>query len=167
MVKHSSWVLGVFLVFTSLSVQAAEQVIRRFEGKGEVTSADPLFSRVTIKHGAMKGFAEERETEFFVDSAGLLKDIHRYDLVEFTVADRKGEVLVEKIKKVGEASPPPGKIEIGKAVRDVVVATGEVAKGIASPIPPVQEMVSGAAGAASETTAVLNEASIPEPKQEF
>ena len=131
---------------------------KRIEAKGEVTSVDPVYSSVTIKHGAIKGFAGDGSSDFTVVSADLLKAINKSDLVDFTLVDEKGDVRIEKIVRTGQAVPEkePG---MGKVVQDVLVGTGEVAKGITSPIEPAHQVVSGAVGATTDATgSLLNDA---------
>jgi hypothetical protein len=129
---------------------------------------DPLYSRVTIAHKAIKGFSEKTQTEFVVASAGVLEGLSKRDLVEFTFVDRSGEALVGNIKKTGQAPPKDDKLKIGQAVQDVLEATGEVAKGVTTPIPPAHGVVSGAVGATTNVTgSVLENIEGPEVKQKF
>ena len=156
-----------FAGFTSAALFAAENV-KRFEGRGEVTSADPLYGRVTIKHGLIKGFVGGEETEFFLASPGLLKGINKRDLVDFTVAETNGDTRLEKITKTGEAPPKEENQAVNNAVRDILTATGEAAKTVASPIAPAHEVVSGGVDATTGTTdAVLDNATLPETKKKF
>ena len=139
----------------------------QFESKGEVTSVDPLYSRVTIKHPAISGFSGDAETEFFVSSADLLKGISKGDLVDFTIVDEKGDTLIEKITRTGVAPVKDETLPLGRAVQGVLEATGEAAKTVSSPIAPAHEVVSGTVGATTGATdSVLHDAS-PDVKKKF
>lgn len=143
-----------------LSLAQAEPKI--YKGEGEVLSVDPLYSRITIQHGAITDFAGDGETEFFVTDAKLLKEVSRRDLVEFTITEDKGEAFIDKIAVVGVAEKKVEGLEVGKAVQDVLVGTGEVAKAVTSPITPANEVVSGTVGATTEATgSVLDDATFP------
>ena len=157
-----------FLVVFIAAAFAADQKKTQFEASGEVVSADPLYGRVTIKHGAIKGLSGDAETEFFVTSPELLKGIAKRDLVDFVILEEKGETRIEKLTKTGEAPPQDDRSELGKAMQGALVSTGEAAKTVTSPVMPVHEVVSGAVGATTDTTgAVLDEAEIPEVKRKF
>jgi Cu/Ag efflux protein CusF len=162
--------LFLFLAFTAAltaSVFADSGSAKSYEARGEVVSADPLYSRVTIRHEAIKGFASAGDTEFFVESADLLKNIGRGDLVRFSFQDKKGDVRIDQLTKTGVASPKDDRLKVGQAVQDVLVATGEVAKTVTAPIPPAHGLVSGTVDATTDTTdAVLKDATT-EVKQKF
>lgn len=157
--KNKSFYLAVSIFVAVYFVQSLSFAdVKRLEGKGEVTSVDPVYSSVTIKHGAIKGFAGDGRTEFAVVSADLLKSINKADLVDFTLVDEKGDVRIEKIVRTGQAVHEK-EAGMGKVVQDVLVGTGEVAKGITSPIEPVHQVVGAAVGATTDTTgALLNDA---------
>ncbi len=165
MAKHpkSIFWLSLFLVFLASNGYAEP---KRFEGRGEVTSVDPAYSRVTIKHGAIKGFSGDAQTEFTVSSPELLKRIEKRDLVDFTVVDDKGDVKVEKIEKTGQA-PPPAKMKMGQVVQNVLIGTGEIAKGVTTPIEPAHEVMSGAVGATTSATGSVLDNVDTEVKKEF
>lgn len=148
---------AAWLVANPPTVFAGPSKSNQYEAKGEITSVDPLYHRITIKHGMIKGLSGADETEFFVRSNDLLKNIHRRDLVEFTLTEQKGEVLVDKLVKTGVAEPVE-ETKVGQVVQDVLVGTGEVAKGITSPIAPAHEVMSGAVDATTTATgSVLEE----------
>ena len=140
--------------------------VKRIEAKGEVTSVDPVYSSLTIKHGVIKGFAGDGSTDFAVVSSDLLKSIHTGDLVDFTIVDDKGDVRVEKVIRTGQAvhEKEPG---MGRVVQDVLVGTGEVAKGITSPIEPAHQVVSGAVGATTDATGSLLDDADTQVKKKF
>ncbi len=145
------------LVFVSSAFCAAQKE-KSIEASGEVTSVDPMYSRVSIKHAAIKGFAGDGETEFVVASSDMLKNVSRRDLVNFVIVDKSGEVTIENIKRTGQASIVEEKTPLGTAVRDVLSATGDVARTVTTPITPVHDVVSGTMGATEDTTnSVLNE----------
>ncbi|MBI4433108.1 MAG: copper-binding protein [Candidatus Omnitrophica bacterium] len=151
----------------SSSAFAAPAKVRHFDAQGEVLSVDPVYGQVTIHHEAIAGFAESADTEFFVSKNDLIKNISRGDLVEFTVTDNRGDVRIEKLKKVGKAPVKDDRLPIGAAVQGVLEATGEVAKGITLPIEPAHQVVSGTMDATTGATgAVLNDIST-ENKKEF
>lgn len=160
--------LPVLFVWNTLCVLPSfADSTKRYETKGEVTSADPLYGRVTIQHDAIKGFASAGQTEFSVESAALLKNIARGDLVNFTLVDQKGDVRVSQLVKTGVAPPKDDRLKVGQAVQDVLVATGEVAKTVTSPIPPAHGVVSGAVGATTDTTGAVLKDATTEVKQKF
>ncbi len=157
--KNKSLYFFVSLFAAVCFVQSSSfAAVKRIEAKGEVSSVDPVYSSVTIKHGAIKGFAGDGSTDFTVVSADLLKSINKSDLVDFTIVDDRGDVRIEKIVRTGQAvhQKEPG---MGKVVQDVLVGTGEVAKGITSPIEPAHQLVSGTVDATTGATgSVLNDA---------
>ena len=156
-------------LFSFLAVPAAfsAESVRHFSGSGEVTSVDPLYSRITIQHSAIKDFAGDTETEFVVVSADLLKNISKNDLVDFEFTDNKGDVKIEKITRTGQAPPKQEGIPVGKAVQDVLVGTGEVVKGVTQPITPVHDAAGSTLDATTGATgSVLNDAN-PDVKKKF
>ena len=156
----------VFLLLLSFNVNV-EARNTQFEGKGEVMSVDPMLSRITIKHQAIKDFSGEAETDFFVSSGNLLKGISKRDWVEFTILESHGDTRVTKITKTGEAAEPDDRLLVGKAVQDVLVATGEAAKTVVSPIEPAHEVVSGTVGATTDVTGAVLKDATPEVKKKF
>lgn len=160
--------LPVFFVWNALyALPSSADASKRYETKGEVTSVDPLYSRVTLQHDAIKGFAGAGETEFTVESADLLKKIARGDLVNFTLVDKKGDVRVSQLTKTGVAPPKDDRLKVGQAVQDVLVATGEVAKTVTTPIPPAHGVVSGTVDAATDTTGAVLKDATTEVKKKF
>lgn len=142
----------LFLLFVATVALSAEKA-RRFEGAGEVLSVDPLYSRITIEHGAIKDFSGDGKSEFFVTEPSLLKDVSKRDLVSFSLVDEKGDVRIDKIERTGVAEPRgDGTIKINDAARAVIGATGEVARTVTQPIAPVHEGVRSATGAAEEVS---------------
>jgi hypothetical protein len=156
------YALGVLaLLFLGVWAFSAQHELERIEADGEVMEVDPLHSVILIEY---KGV----DTQFDVVSKDLLKDLSKRDLVHFTFAQDKNRQVIEKIVKTGEAPPKEEKLEIGKAVQDVIVGAGETAKFVTSPVPPVQEAIGGAVGATTDTTgAVLEDVSAPEAKTKF
>ncbi|HXV19084.1 MAG TPA: copper-binding protein [Candidatus Omnitrophota bacterium] len=157
-------ILSVLVLFSFglcfLSLAQAEP--KHYKGEGEVLSVDPLYSRITIEHGAITDFAGDGETEFFVTDAKLLKEVSRRDLVEFTITEDKGEAFIDKITVVGVAEKKPEGLEVGKVVQDVLVGTGEVAKVVTSPIAPANEVVSGTVDATTGATdEMIGDATVP------
>ncbi len=149
------------------SIVLAAPTEKHYQGSGEVTSVDPLYSRITIKHGPIKNFVGDEETEFFVSSTDILKGIAKRDLVDFSLVDVKGDVRVEKITKTGEAPIKEEGLPLGQAVQGALVATGEAAKTVTSPITPAHEVVSGTVGATTGATdEVLRDAN-PDVKKKF
>ncbi len=139
----------------------------RHQSSGEVTSVDSLYSRISILHPAIKGFSGDTTTEFTVSSKDLLKNINKFDLVDFEFVDEQGEAKIDNIKKTGVAPPKEEGLPVGKAVQGVLESAGQVAKGVTSPVTPVNEVVSAATDATTGATgAVLNEAS-PDVKKKF
>ncbi len=145
------------LVIFAASAQPASAKERRYSAKGEVVTVDPPYGRVTIRHGAIKGFAAAADTDF-VASKEQLKPLERRDLVDFEFVEEGGDARIEKISVTGEAAPED-KVRFGQVVQDALVGTGEVAKTITTPIAPVHGAVSSVAGATTDTTgAVLTDA---------
>lgn len=138
--------------FLSSSVFAADAV-RKFQADGEVTSVDPVYSQITIEHGPIKDFAHDGQTEFYVLSADLLKNISKGDLVDFDFTDTRGDVRIDKITKTGTAPPKEDGVPLGQAVSDTLRGVGEVAKTVTSPIPPVSEALGGAMNSTADVTA--------------
>ncbi|OGW82513.1 MAG: hypothetical protein A3C47_04050 [Omnitrophica bacterium RIFCSPHIGHO2_02_FULL_51_18] len=156
-----------FLTLTTLFLSGYVFSAETLEGNGEVISSDPVYSRVTIKHKPIQGFVGGNETEFLVTSPGLLKGINRHDLVDFTLVDPKGDVRITKITKTGAAQPKDEAFAVGQAVQDVLVTAGQAAKAVTAPIPAVNQVVSGAVGAATDTTEPVLEDAGPEIKKSF
>ena len=154
MIKRNLGFVVTLFAAVCLIQSASFAAPKRTESEGEVLSVDPMYSRVTIKHGTIKGFAGDSETDFVVTSSDLLKPINKGDLVAFTLVDNKGDVRIEKITRTGQAvhEKEPG---MGKVVQDVLVGTGEVAKGITTPIEPAHQLVSGTVDAATGATGSL------------
>ncbi len=171
--------LVLFLLISTLVLQAspmfAADEIKRYQGTGEVTSVDPLYGQITIKHGEIRGFvaggnwaALNTGTLFFVNSKELLKNIHKKDIVNFSIVEVKGDAQIDRIEKIGVAPDEKEGIQVGDAVQAVLAATGEAAKAVTSPIQPAHEVVSGTTDAATNTTgAVLDNATFPETKKKF
>lgn len=163
--------VSAILVFLSFLVvagaMAAENQVRHFSGRGEVTSVDPLYARITVRHAAIKDFSGDAETEFVVASADLLKKIVKGDVVDFEFKDTRGDVKIEKITRTGHAEPAEDGIPLGRAAQDVITGTGEVVKGITTPVPPVHEAATGSVEATTKATgAVLDDAN-PAVKRKF
>lgn len=156
--KNRLFYIAVSLFATVCFVQSSSFAeVKRIEAKGEITSVDSVYRSVTIKHGAIKDFSGDGETAFTAD-ASLLKNINKHDLVDFTIMDDKGDVRLSTITKTGVAEPEVDP-KMGKIVQDVLVGTGEVAKGITTPIEPAHQLVSGTVDATTGATgSLLNEA---------
>ena len=156
--KKTSLVLAFFSLFLAVQTFAAESKVRRFEAKGEVVTVDPIYSKITIKHAAIKDFAGDETTEFFVASPDLVKDLTKRDLVDFEIVDTKGDAKIEKIRKTGVA-PAEEDLKLGQAVQDTLEGAGEVVKGVTEPIPPVNQLTSATVDATTNVTgAVLKDA---------
>lgn len=137
-----------------------------YEGEGVVESADPLYQRITIRHGAIKGFAGEGTTEFVVADTALIRNLSRRDLVKFTVNDQNNDASITAIEKTG-VEPPAEPSKLGQIVHETLVVTGGVAKEITKPLPPAHEVVSGAVGATTDTTGAVLDNAAPDSKSEF
>src|SRR3989338_7587743 len=132
----------------------------RYRSNGEVTSVDGLYSRRSRAQPASRGWSGDTTPECTVRSKNLLKDIHRFDLVDFEFVDEQGEASIDQIKKTGVALPKEEGLPVGKAVQGALESAGQVAKGVTGPVTPVNEVVSAAADATTGATgSVLNEAS--------
>ena len=157
-----------FISFLSivLPATAAESKARQFHGTGEVLTVDPVYSQVTLRHKAIKDFSGDRDSEFFVKSADLLKSIEKGNLVEFDLTDTKGDVKIDKIQKTGVAPPKSEGVPLGQAVHDVLEDTGNVVKSVTEPLPPVHEVAKGATSVTDATGDALQEGD-PELKSKF
>ena len=163
--KKILFILALFSL--SFSPLYAASKPSTFDSSGEVTSVDPLYSRITIKHPAIKGFSGDEETEFFVNSADILKGITKKDLVNFTITDTKGDVKIEKITRTGQGPEKDESTPLGRVVQEAFVTTGEAVKTVSSPIAPAHEVVSGTIGATTGATdSVLHDAN-PDVKKKF
>lgn len=157
---------AVWMVSFSALAPAALAKSSVYRGSGEVTSVDSPYGRLTIKHGAIKGYSGDGETEFGAKDSALLKDVQRRDLIDFELSDNNGDVRVTKITRTGTA-PEEERVGVGRVVQDVLVGTGEVAKTVTSPIPPAQGVVGGAFDATTTLTEpVLKNADV-KSKQDF
>ncbi|MGH7197393.1 MAG: copper-binding protein, partial [Candidatus Omnitrophota bacterium] len=101
--KKTAFFLILTVFLTVSTALAAPLKAKTIEASGEITSVDALYGRVTIHHGATEGFSGGTDTEFVVSSADLLKGLSKRDLVDFTIEEKKGEALVTKITKTGQA----------------------------------------------------------------
>ncbi len=145
---------------------AAEAQPKNYSAKGQVITVDPVYSQVTIHHGAIAGFSGEANTEFFAASGDMLKNIHTNDLVDFEFTDTKGDIKILKITKTGEALPEVEK-PLGTAVQEVLEGAGDVVKGVTEPIAPAHEVAGGVMDATTGATSnVLTDVS-PEQKTKF
>ncbi len=156
----------VFILLSFLSTLVWAQP-KHFEGKGQVTSVDPIYSHVTIKHGAIKGFSEPTETEFLVSSPDLLKKLEKRDLVDFQIVDNKGNVEIDKIVKTGQAPQENEDLTVGKVLQEALVGTGNVVKGVTAPLAPANEIVSGAVDGTTQATGSALEDIGPNTKNKF
>ena len=134
----------LFFLLLNVSYGHTAESARQFKGNGEVVTVDPVYSQITILHGAIKGFAQDSSTQFYVTDAAHLKNITKGDLVDFDLTDTKGDVKITKIMKTGVASPKENGIPIGQAVRETLQGTGQVLGAITSPLPPVSDAIHGA-----------------------
>ena len=147
----------VFSVISFLSIVlplSADAKTREFHGSGEVVTVDPVYSQVTIEHGAIKDFAGDTKTEFFVSSPDMLKNIQKGDLVDFDIKDDSGNVKIEKITKTGVATPKDEGSPFGQTVKGVLQGTGDVVRGVTRPLPVAKEV----GNAVGDTTAATGEA---------
>ena len=165
--KKSAFFIVLTALFLTAYAFSSEQPAKHFEGSGEVVSSDPVYSRVTIKHKPIQGFVGGGEAEFTVSSPSLLKEINRYDLVDFSFEDNKGDARITQITKTGVAAPKDDSLHVGQAVQGVLVSTGQVAKAVTAPIPAVNEVVGGAVGATTDTTEPILDDAKPEIKKSF
>ncbi len=166
MKKYLFGIVFSALLLHSTSAFALDK--KTIEAKGEIVSTSPISSSVTIKHGVIKGFSDAGETNFVVASKDLLNNLSRFDLVNFTIVDDKGNAQIEKISKTGVAEPEKNGLAIGEAARDVLKATSETASFVTSPIPPAQGLVNDTVGAvANGTGEAVQDASVPNTKNKF
>ena len=160
-----------YLVFSFLFISvpsfAADAKARQFHGSGEVLTVDPMYSQVTIQHTTIKDFSGGGDGDFYVSDAAMLKGIQKGDLVEFEITDNKGDMKINKITKVGTAPPKRDSTPVGQALQEMLQGTGEVVKGVTSPIAPAHDVAGGVMDATTDATGnVLNEQS-PEAKTKF
>ncbi len=164
--KKAFILTGLFSMFMTQIIFAADTAPKKFSASGQVITVDPVYSQVTIRHGAIKDFAGDTDTEFYAASGDLLKNIQKDDLVDFEFTDTKGDVKIDKITKTGVALPEVEK-PLGTAVQEVLEGAGDVVKGVTSPITPAHEVAGGVMDATTGATSnVLTDAS-PEQKTKF
>ena len=165
--KKRTALISLTALFLTAYAFSSNESTKQYEGSGEVVSSDPVYSRVTIQHKSIKGFVGGDETEFVTATPGLLKGINRYDLVDFSFEDNRGNVEITKITKTGVAAPKEDSLPLGEAVQGVLTTTGEVAKAATAPIPAVGEAVSGAVGSSGDAPRPVAGESGPEVKRSF
>ncbi len=157
---------GLISILMTQILFAADASPKKYSASGQVITVDPVYSQVTIRHGAIKEFAHDADTEFYVASADLLKNIQKDDLVDFEFTDTKGDVKIDKITKTGVALPEVEK-SLGTGVQEVLEGAGDVVKGVTSPLPPAHDVAGGVMDATTGATSnVLTDAS-PEQKTKF
>ncbi len=176
--------LALFLLISAFILQASPLFAadaKRYQKTGEVLSVDPIYGQITIKHireirsstgdGDPKAWDNgtmDAGTLFFVNSKDLLKNIHKKDLIHFSIVEVKGDAQIDRIEKIGVAPDEKEGTPIGDAVQGVLMATGEAAKAVTSPIQPAHEVASATTDATTNTTgAVLDNATFPETKKKF
>ncbi len=155
------FLLGMFffsLTCLPLSYAANESGVSHFHGEGTVTSVEPVYSRITIEHLPIKGFASANTTSFAVSSPTLLKKISTSDLVSFDIEDTNGDAQIVKIERTGQALPIEDGLPLGRAAQDLLEGAGAVVKTVASPIAPVSEVANATTDATTNATgSVLND----------
>lgn len=164
--KKSFFVACFFIFFLQTFGFSAESQPKTFHGRGEVTSVSPLFSRITIDHETIKDFAGTGNTEFSVNSKNLITNINTGDLVEFDIADSRGDVQIIKITKTGVAVPKEG-VPVGSAVQGAIESTGQAVNTITKPIQPVNEVANSAMGATTQTTGSVLDGADTQTKNKF
>ena len=148
--KKSFAFFFLFLLIQTPIIYADNAQVKTFHSEGEVTSVDPVYSRVTIQHAPIKGLTGDMETEFVVKSSDLLKKISRSDLVSFDIENNQGNYEIVKIEKTGVAPPKEEGVPLGQAAKDVFDGAGKVVQTVAAPIAPVSEAAGGAINSAGE-----------------
>lgn len=164
--KKYFWLVLFFCFSLAFPLNAVAET-KTFEGKGEIISADPLYGRVTIHHNAIKGFAGNEDTEFVVRSKDLLNNLGKHDLVDFSLEESGSNAEIVKINKTGVAPAVDAGLPVGKMAQDILVATGEAAKTVTTPIEPAHQMVTGAFGATTDATGTVLKDAKSEVKQKF
>ncbi len=136
-------------------VFAMESKEKRFSGRGEVVTVDPIYSRLTIRNEAIKGFSGAGKNEFVVKSQDLLKEVAAHDLVEFEISELNGEAKIDKMRKTGVAPEKDSGTPIGKAVQEVLTGTGQAVKTVTTPVPALHDTVGEAVASTTEGTGNL------------
>lgn len=167
MKKLSLALLSFIFLFSSSTLHAEDSSIRKFHSTGQVITVDPVYSQITIEHGAIKDFAGPGQTEFYVASAELLNGLSRNDLVTFDLVDTKGDVKIEKISKTGVAPEKTEGMPLGQAVQETLEGAGELAKGLTEPIKPAHQVVEGAVDTTTGATDTVLKDAKPEQKTTF
>ena len=142
--------LSLFIAPSSYAAEA-----KTFHGSGEVVTTDPLYSRITIDSGAIKGYSAGGKNEFIVSSASLLKNLSARDLVEFDITENKGGSEITKITKTGVAEEKDERSPISKAAGDLLSGTGQAVKTVTTPITPVGAAFGEVIGSTTEATGNL------------
>ena len=158
---------ALFFLISLFIVNPTIADAKTFNGKGEIVTVDPVYGRVTIQHGPIAGLAGDEETEFFVTSPDLLKNLGKRDLVDFEITEEKGETKINKITKTGIAPEEDDRLPLGNAVQGALETTGEVAKTVTEPIAPAHEVVKGATDTTTSATKSLLKDQSNEVKQKF
>ncbi len=157
---------GLISMLMTQTLFAADSSPKKYVASGQVVTVDPVYSQLTIRHSAIKGFSGDADTEFYAASGDLIKNIQKDDLVDFEFTDNKGDVKIDKITKTGVALPETEK-SLGSGVQEILEGAGDVVKGVTSPIRPAQEVAGGVMDATTGATSnVLTDAS-PEHKTKF
>ena len=151
--------------FIPLPSHAADS--KTFHGSGEVVTVDPLYSRITIDSGTIKGFSGGGKTEFVVDSQELLKGLSARDQVEFEILESNGEAKINKMTKTGTAPEKDPSTPLGKAVQEVLTGTGQAVKAVTTPITPVGAAVGEVVGSTTEATGNLLSEAKSDVKRDF
>ena len=163
--KKAPFYFLIFTLFICILSHAADS--KTFQGSGEVVTVDPLYSRITIETGPIKGYSGPGKNEFVVSSNDLLKDLSAHDLVEFEISETRGDAKIDKIKKTGVADEKNTGTPIGLMAQDILTGTGNAVKTVTSPIPAVHDTVGEAVGTATEGTGNLVKDVKSDAKRDF
>ena len=163
--KKAPFYLLLSILFISLPSHAANT--KTFQGNGEVVTVDPLYSRITIETGPIKGYSGGGRNEFVAASADLLKDLSARDLVEFEITEVNREAKIDKIKKTGVANEKDSGTPIGQAAQEILNGAGNAVKTVTSPIPAIHDTVGEAVGTATEGTGNLVKDVKSDAKRDF
>jgi Cu/Ag efflux protein CusF len=69
----------------SLPAQPKNSAAKGIQFLGQIQTVDLLHKKVTVKHGAIPGFADKGVTDYSVDSEAILKQLQSGDDIRATV----------------------------------------------------------------------------------
>ena len=78
---------------------AAAVATNRYTGEGKVIAMDPKRPSIEIDHGEIKGLMPAMKMEFYVKDKAMLNGLKAGDLIDFSVDNGVGGIVITKITK--------------------------------------------------------------------